>query len=170
MSESCCARARRSDVGADCFISDRQRLFHQGLIVPGLAKLSQTILGANSLAQACVPFLLQRVPAAYRERCNAELERNAAAFALGVARIPGLHCITPQGAMYSMVGIALERFPAFPSEVEFAQALLDEQQVFVLPGSCFTMPGYFRVVVCAPADKLTEAARRLAVFCDKHRK
>jgi aspartate/methionine/tyrosine aminotransferase len=42
--------------------------------------------------------------------------------------------------------------------------------VFVLPGSCFTMDSFFRVVLCAPADTMTDAANRIKKFCADHRK
>jgi tyrosine aminotransferase len=68
-----------------------------------------------------------------------------------------------------MVEIDLTVFPKFPSDVEFSQELLDEQQLFVLPGSCFTMPSFFRVVLCAPESAMTESVARIAAFCDTHR-
>jgi aspartate/methionine/tyrosine aminotransferase len=118
------------------------------------------------------------------------LENNARTFASLVSEIPGvcvcasfqyylgiivsnlllgLSAVMPTGAMYCMVHIALDQFPQFEADVEWVQALLDEQQVFVLPGACFTMPGYFRAVLCAPEAMMRDAARRMTLFCDKHR-
>ena len=149
---------------------DRNGIFEKGKIRQGLQQLSQTILGANSIAQSIVPHLLEKTPQSYYDYCTKTLEDNAKAFGDEIDKIDGLSIVQPKAAMYAMVGIDLKQFPAFPSDVEFAQALLDQQQVFVLPGSCFTMPNFFRVVLCAPAEKLLEAAKRMAVFCDNNRK
>lgn len=150
-------------------ICDRQGIFKAANVHTAISKLCQIILGPNNVAQGTIPFLLTKVPAEYHASNMKQLEHNATVFGSLVSKIEGLNCIMPKGAMYLMVGIHLESFPEFKSEMDFAQALVDEQQVFVLPGSCFTMPNYFRVVLCPPADKLEEAARRIASFCDAHR-
>lgn len=116
------------------------------------------------------PFLLEKTPQSYYDFCLKTLEDNAVSFGNEIKKIEGLNMVQPKAAMYAMVGIDMKRFPGFPSDVEFSQALLDDQQVFVLPGSCFTMPNFFRVVLCAPGEKLLEAAKRMAAFCEKHRR
>ena len=78
--------------------------------------------------------------------------------------VPGLTVIVPQGAMYVMVGIDIGSFDSISNDLEFAQALLDEESVFVIPGSCFKMPNFFRVVFSAPHEKLTEAYDRTTHF------
>jgi len=40
----------------------------------------------------------------------------------------------------------------------------------VLPGQCFGMPNYFRLVTCPPSELLLEAWERLGLFCAKYRK
>ena len=133
-----------------------------------MQRLSQAILGASSLVQSVIPHLLEQTPAAYHEYNCRVLEENAEAFVRAMQGVAGMSVVAPRAAMYCMVSVELARFPEFPSEVELAQALLHEQQVFVLPGSCFTMPGYFRVVLCAPAATLREAAGRIAAFAAAH--
>ena len=46
---------------------------------------------------------------------------------------------------------------------------VEEESVFVLPGQCFSMPNFFRVVVCPPEDKLEAAFDRIDAFCVRHR-
>lgn len=36
--------------------------------------------------------------------------------------------------------------PGLADDVAFAQQLLEEESVFVLPGACFGKPNYFRIV------------------------
>jgi len=45
-----------------------------------------------------------------------------------------------------------------------------QESVFVLPGSCFGAPNFFRVVFTAPQEKLGEAYARIAEFCEAHKK
>ena len=84
---------------------------------------------------------------------------------------PGLALIEPRGAMYMMVQVLPERFDAaskVTDDASFAQLLLEEEAVFVLPGSCFGAPNFFRIVYTAPDQKLTEAYRRIVAFCERH--
>jgi tyrosine aminotransferase len=36
--------------------------------------------------------------------------------------------------MYMMVGLDLQRFPQFPTEIQFVEQLVTEESVFCLPG------------------------------------
>ena len=151
-------------------LCDREKRLANGGVPAGLMRLSQTILGATSFVQAAIPYVMEHTPAEYYASSLNTLQENAKAFLAAIEGTPGLTVVVPKAAMYCMVGIDLAVFPKFPSDVEFSQALLDEQQVFVLPGSCFTMPSYFRVVLCAPKDKMTDAATRIKAFCATHHK
>ena len=72
--------------------------------------------------------------------------------------------------MYLMVKIDIDHFDdKINNDSDFCQHLLNEQNVMLLPGSCFKAFNMFRVVYCAPAEKMTEFAKRIEVFCDAHR-
>ncbi|KAJ9458661.1 Tyrosine aminotransferase [Diplonema papillatum] len=135
-----------------------------------MLQLSTLILGPNSVVQGCLPQILLETPPSYYETFVKTLADNAELTHAAFSKIAGLTPIRPQGAMYCMVAIDMQAFPGFSSEIDFSKALLKEQAVMVLPGSCFQMPKYFRVVYTKPADKLAEAYDRIAEFCDKHRK
>jgi tyrosine aminotransferase len=47
------------------------------------------------------------------------------------------------------------------------QQLLDEESVFVLPGQCFGMPNFFRIVFAAPREVLEDAYTRIRRFCER---
>jgi len=79
--------------------------------------------------------------------------------------IDGLNVVVPNGAMYVMVGIDMTKLTGVESDVDFANKLLNEEQVFVLPGECFGMPNYFRVVTCGPQETLAGAYERIEKFC-----
>ena len=43
-----------------------------------------------------------------------------------------------------------------------------EESVFPLPGKCFNIPDYFRIVLTVPGDLMAEACQRIAQFCERH--
>lgn len=132
----------------------------------GLANLSQRILGPNTLVQAAVPTILNSTPDAFFEQNLAEIEANARmAFEL-FSKMPGLSPIMPEGAMYMMVGIDQASFPNFEDSLQFTQAMIREQSVFCLPGHCFGVSSFFRVVLTVPAVMLKEALERIAAFVE----
>lgn len=76
----------------------------------------------------------------------------------------------PDGAMYMMIGIDVDHFPEYPTELLFVQDLVKEQSVFCLPGQCFEYPNYIRIVLTVPEDMIVEACNRIAEFCEQHYK
>ena len=88
-----------------------------------------------------------------------------------MSKVPGLSVVTPQGAMYVMVGIDITKFDdSIGNDTEFTQKLLDEEAVFVIPGKCFGIPNFVRVVLSGPEDTLKDAYSRMANFCKRHAK
>jgi len=130
----------------------------------GLQKLTTLILGANTIIQAAVEDILLKYPQDYFSKLCGTLEENAAFTYERLSRVEGLKIIKPHGAMYCMVGITKFN-DIITDDVSFARQLLLEQSVLVLPGSCFNMKNYFRIVICAPKQKLEEAYERIEEFC-----
>jgi tyrosine aminotransferase len=83
---------------------------------------------------------------------------------------PCLHVIEPRGAMYAMVQINVQFFnpKTIQNDIDFMTLLYEEENVIVLPGTCFHFPNSFRVVFCAPIPTLQEAADRIKQFCYRH--
>lgn len=52
---------------------------------------------------------------------------------------------------------------------DFAQRLLAEENLFLLPGQCFGMSGYVRIVTCPPKEIISEAFVRIQRFIKSHR-
>ena len=135
----------------------------------GALRLTQVILGANTLCQALVPNLLLHTPASYYTTLNSTLAAQALFLSDQIRLIPGLQPIKPQGAMYLMVRILTEEFPeALNDDVKFSSGLLVEEMLFVLPGSCFLANNFIRLVTCAPRAILEQAVQRLRSFCERH--
>lgn len=69
-----------------------------------------------------------------------------------------------------MIRIDIDNFPEYTSEIPFVQDLVKEQSVFCLPGQCFDISNYFRIVLTVPEEMIREACYRMAEFCEKHYK
>lgn len=80
----------------------------------------------------------------------------------------GLSCFEPMGAFYAFPSI---RITGMTSE-EFAERLLWEEKVAVVPGSAFGQcgEGYVRCCYAASLAEIEEAIKRIGRFVDRHRK
>ncbi|KAI9918577.1 hypothetical protein PsorP6_011451 [Peronosclerospora sorghi] len=70
--------------------------------------------------------------------------------------------------MYAMVKDQTDVLTTINDDLDFTQELLEEKFVFVLPGECFGMTNYFRIVLSTPHDVLPDAYNHLAEFCRRH--
>lgn len=149
-------------------IHDRNNVFAD--VRQGLLALSTLILGPNSVVQGALSAIFEETPASFYSDLNSTLEDHAKFSVEKISKIPGLRPVVPRGAMYMMVGLELAYFADIASDVEFAAKLLEEESVMVLPGQCFNMANFFRIVFCPPVDTLEEAYDRLREFCLRHSK
>jgi aminotransferase len=78
----------------------------------------------------------------------------------------GLDCYTPRGAFYAFPSIART---GMTSE-EFAEKLLFEEKVAVVPGDAFGMggAGFVRCTYCTAQDKINDALERIGRFVKKY--
>lgn len=67
-----------------------------------------------------------------------------------------------------MLEIDIDNFFGISSDLEFVEALVREQSVFCLPGKCFNIENYIRIVLTVPQDMILEACNRIKEFCLKH--
>ncbi|MBV9880648.1 MAG: aminotransferase class I/II-fold pyridoxal phosphate-dependent enzyme [Gemmatirosa sp.] len=77
--------------------------------------------------------------------------------AVAAFRDAGFACESPKGAMYLWIPL-----PDGVASREFADRLMDEEGVIVLPGASFGAggEGFFRVSFIVPPERMAEAARR----------
>mgnify|MGYP001595030456 CR=1 FL=1 len=127
-----------------------------------LAFTSSTIFGCCQFVQDAAAYALENdeeyingVREEYRQRRNYVCER--------VAAIPGLSCSVPAAGMFIMIYVEL----ANTSGLEFAQRLLAEEGVSVLPGVGFgeCASGYVRVSLAQPINVLRPAFDRIERYC-----
>ena len=95
----------------------------------------------------------------------ADYARRRRMFVDGLNRI-GLTCCEPRGAFYAFPYIGNTGM----TDEEFAEKLLFEEQVAVVPGSSFGAAGvgYVRCAYCTAYNKLEEALVRIERFVKKH--
>ena len=132
---------------------------------------SNATSGICTLAQAGAVAALQTPPARRDAMRDIYQERRD----LVVSALQGMRhvtCAMPEGAFYAFPGItaALGRVTAggrrLGSDIDFAEALLDEARVSVVPGSAFGQPGHIRLSVAASDEVLREACDRLSRFLE----
>ena len=80
----------------------------------------------------------------------------------------GLTCFEPKGAFYAFPSVNVTGL----SSEEFAERLLLEERVAVVPGSAFGQcgQGYVRCCYATSLGEIEEALRRMGRFVEKHRK
>jgi aminotransferase len=100
------------------------------------------------------------------ERMVEEYQRRRRVMVDGFNRI-GLACYEPHGAFYTFPSIAITGMSAD----DFAEQLLHEERVAVVPGDSFGAQGagHIRCTYCAALDKIQEAIARMGRFVERHR-
>jgi tyrosine aminotransferase len=153
----------------------------------GTKRLAQVTMGASHLIQTVIPPLLDQakqdsssngkqqdggtVVQVWKRNLIHNLQEQAHFLEQQLSLAPGLHVMKAQGAMYCMIRFNPEDFAGhggIQNDVDFCQLLLKEENVLVLPGSCFGASNAFRVVFCAPKTILKHAADRITAFCERH--
>lgn len=141
-------------------------------IEAGVKRLAQVILGASHLAQTAVPALLNQndhIVQEWKHNVKKTLQHQAHIICSSLADVDGLTVLRPDGAMYAMIRLNIDRLDkSIQNDVDFTTRLLEEENVFVLPGSCFSLPNVIRIVFCPPESILREAADRIHNFCMRH--
>lgn len=150
--------------------------FHDNLhsslkeVEKGVDRLAQVTHGASHLIQSVIPPLLSPTTSGvseWKESFRLTLQRQSNVLCSKLEDCIGLDVIRPQGAMYAMVRIDTDILDV-TDDMGFASMLLEEENVFILPGKACGAPNYFRVVYCSSEPVLEAAARRISSFCRRH--
>ncbi len=129
---------------------------------------SQATSNANTIAQyaamkaldgdqTCVEEMVQE----YQRRRDLMVER--------INQIPNLSCRKPQGAFYVMMNIKKALGMSYngrllESSMDFAELLLAEKQVAVVPGAAFEAEGFCRLSYAVSMEQIEEGLNRIAEF------
>jgi len=134
-------------------------------IIKGLVRIHQyTIMSAPTTAQAAAIQALQ-VGKPHVDEMRAEYDRRRRLIVAGLNHL-GLPTFEPHGAFYAFPNIAVT---GMDDEV-FAQKLLEEERVAVVPGSAFGPggEGYVRCSYATEYEKIEEALRRMEKFMRRY--
>lgn len=58
----------------------------------------------------------------------------------------------------------MEKLTPFKSSMDVFRALIEEQNLSILPGEIFNLEGFLRIVLTAPLDVLIESCNRIKLF------
>lgn len=134
-------------------------------LIKGLVRIHQyTIMSAPTTAQAAALTALQ-AGQPYVEEMRAEYDRRRKLIVGGLNRL-GLPTFEPHGAFYAFPSIAVTGM----DDDTFAQQLLEEERVAVVPGSAFGAggEGFVRCSYATQYEKIEEALRRIEHFMTRH--
>ena len=123
-----------------------------------------TIMSAPTTAQAAAVAALEDGHDAV-QRMVAEYDRRRRLIVDGFNTL-GLDCFEPKGAFYAFPSIARSGM----SSEEFANRLLEEEEVALIPGEAFGASGngYVRAAYAQSYEKIEEALNRMDSFMRRH--
>jgi len=136
-------------------------------IIAAMTKIHQyTMMCAPTMAQVAALEALRAGEENVAEMV-ADYNRRRLVIVKGLREI-GLPCFEPKGAFYAFPSI---KCTGMTSE-EFAEKLLTEEKVAVVPGSAFGQygEGYVRCCYATSLTEIEEALTRMKRFVDKYRK
>ena len=125
----------------------------QGQSTSNPCSISQyAALAALTGDQACVA----EMAAAFRQRHDRLVD--------ALNALPGFECLPGDGAFYAFPDVsgAIAALDSVDDDTGFAEYLLDQAGVAVVPGTAFGAPGHVRLSYACSLDTLEEAVRRIA--------
>lgn len=145
----------------------------------GPKRLMNAMLKIQSNSTSGVCSISQAAAVAALEHASSEValmktayDRRRITMVKMLSTLKGISCNVPQGAFYVYPGIqaCIGKITAggrrIESDYDFAEGLLEEQYVAVVPGSAFGLSPYLRISYAADDAVLDEACHRIAKFVD----
>lgn len=134
-------------------------------ILAGLLRIHQyTIMSAPTTAQVAALEAIKH-GGEYVEKMRQEYDRRRRLIVDGLNHL-GLTTFEPRGAFYAFPSVAVTGM----DDETFAQKLLEEEKVAVIPGSAFGSGGenFVRCSYATSYEKIEEALRRIGHFIQRH--
>ncbi|MGC3980584.1 MAG: pyridoxal phosphate-dependent aminotransferase [Steroidobacteraceae bacterium] len=122
---------------------------------------SQSTSNPSSIAQRAATVALNGDQSCVREM-NKHFKVRHDFFIAGLNQLPGISCLPSAGAFYAFANVekAMQRVGAADDNA-FAEWLLNEGGVAVVPGSGFGAPGHMRLSYACSMETLGEALKRM---------
>ena len=126
-----------------------------GISTPELIKAMTTVQGqitsgASSISQAAALAALEVTSSHIEERC-AKFRARRDRLVGGLNEIEGITCSMPDGAFYvfpscaGLIGGSTVADNKLTDEADFCRHALETQNLVLVPGRAFGMPGHFRI-------------------------
>jgi aminotransferase len=134
-------------------------------IIAAMRKIHQyTIMSAPTTAQIAVANTLNTVEEDV-EKMRTEYDRRRRLMVKGFNEL-GLTCFEPRGAFYAFPSVARSGM----DEQTFAETLLQEEHVAVIPGTAFgdSGAGFVRACYATAYEKIEQALERMHHFLQRH--
>jgi aspartate aminotransferase len=129
---------------------------------------SQSTSNPTSIAQAAAEAAINGDQSAIADMTRAYKERHDYIVA-ELNKMPGIKVLPSDGTFYTFPNIegVLETSSLIKDDLAFAEYLLNEAEIAVIPGSAFGAPGYMRISYATSMENIKEAMRRLATAIQK---
>ena len=129
---------------------------------------SQATSNANTIAQYAAMKALEGDQTCVDEMVE-EFQKRRDLMVERINQIPNLSCRKPQGAFYIMLNIKKVLGMSYngrmlESSMDFAELLLAEKQVAVVPGAAFEAEGFCRLSYAVSMEQIEEGVKRIAEF------
>lgn len=124
---------------------------------------SQSTGCPNSIAQSAVEAAL-RSSAADVENAKALLKKRSELFSEQLNQIPNLKFVAPQGAFYLWVDVSYYLKKKSWNSDQFCKALLEDQQLVIVPGGSFGQDDYVRLSFAVDEKTILKSVERLHKF------
>ncbi|OPZ78343.1 MAG: Aspartate aminotransferase [Alphaproteobacteria bacterium ADurb.Bin438] len=132
---------------------------------------SQSTSHAASICQTASAVGLNGDMSFLQERNKAFKERRDFIVA-ELNKAKGVQCLTPEGAFYvyplieGLIGKKTKEGKVINNDSDFAEFLLEEKGVAIVPGVAFGLSPYVRLSYACSLDVLKEASKRILEFCE----
>ena len=129
---------------------------------------SQATSNANSIAQHAAAIALDGDQSCVEEM-RVQFEHRRDAMVEGINSIDSISCLKPEGAFYVMMNIRnligrKYNGRTLEDSMDFAELLLAEKHVAVVPGIAFEAEGFCRMSYAISIDKINEGLERIESF------
>jgi len=141
-------------------------------VIKAIAKIqSQSTTNPSSISQAAAVEALNGKQEFIPIRSLAFQERRD--FVVNsLNAIDGINCLKPDGAFYvfpnckELIGKKDKNGKKLENDTDFAQSLLENNNVAVVQGSAFGLDGFFRISYATSMENLEKAMGRIKEFCE----
>jgi aspartate aminotransferase len=135
-------------------------------VIRAMAALQgHTTSAPSTISQHAALAVLTSEPVAEFELRKADLDRRRRLVSAGLADLTGVRLAAePAGAFYAFVDVTGTYGDSITNAATFAEELLREAQVAVMPGADFGAPDHIRLSYAVSTQDLEEALRRMRRF------